>query len=461
MLNAAVPGRGQFRYLNAGWVVGTALAAYFLAWWFHLRPGVFSFDSGFYLSEAIHGNVSNQKPFLYARFLQATSLGGKYFQLSVFTQASLVVLLLWRAFALALAQRVRPVWLLLCAVLIANPYFATMTFYVQNDLLFSCAVIAILLETLNVARHGTVTTVGLVVIAIAAPMAFGFRANGWLFLPLWLLLLPVALKRREWRPIAITALAATALAYISIVGVDRGDTHELFFPAVIHETVRLAQPGYRYGLGTRLSPETRSAVGIDRLAHGVRVYWPLYWDTVGFMSGGPELKNLPEAQRRALVSSFLRHDLMPNLPSIAAHRLEILTAALLARAEPVDPYDAPVNMPTRLRLWKYRTGAEARNRGVLGRLNHASIESRAWSWNAGVGALVLLAMTFVAAWRRDKAMLVTAALLWVQMAAVFAVAPSAEYRYVLMIYLAPLLLLAATHHSLRASPGSEPSQGPA
>lgn len=427
------------------------LAAYFVSWWFHLRPGVFSFDSGFYLSEAIHGRISNQKPFLYARFLQATSLGGRYFQFSVFTQAALVVLMLWRAFALATAQRVRPAWLLLCAVVVTNPYFATMAFYVQNDLLYSCAIIAISLETLNAARHGRVTTVGLVVIAIAAPMAFGFRANGWLFLPLWLLLLPMVIERREWRPMAGTALAATVLAYCSIVGVDRRDTHEILFPVVIHETVRPAQPGYQYGLGGRLSSETRSAVGIDRLAHGVRVYWPLYWDTVGFLSGGPELKKLPDAQRRAIVSSFLRNDLLPNLPSIAAHRLEIMAAALLARAEPVDPYAAPLNMPTRLRLWKYRTGAVARDKGLLGRLNKASFESRAWSWNAAFGALVLLALTFNAAWHRDKAMLVTAALLWIQLAAVFAVAPAAEYRYVLMIYLAPLLLLAGIRHSFQAA----------
>lgn len=451
MLNAASPARGPYRYLNAGWVVAAVLAAYFLAWWFHLRPGVFSFDSGFYLSEAIHGRISNQKPFLYARFLQATSLGGRYFQVSVFIQVALVVLMLWRAFALALAQRVRPGWLLLCAVLIANPYFATMAFYVQNDFLYSCAIIAISLETLNAARHGRVTTVGLVTIAIAAPMAFGFRANGWVFLPLWLLLLPVVFERREWRPMATAAVAATALAYVSIIGVDRRDTHEILFPVVIHETVRLAQPGYQYELGGRLSPATRSAVGIDRLAHGVGVYWPLYWDTVGFLSGGPQLKKLPDAQRKAIVSSFLRHDLLPNLPSIAAHRLEITVAALLARAEPVDPYAAPVNMPTRLRLWKYRTGPLARGEGLLGALNTASFESRAWSWNAAFGALVLLALTFNAAWRRDKALLVTAALLWVQLAAVFAVAPSAEYRYVLMIYLAPLLLLAGSSRDLQAA----------
>ena len=451
MLNAVLPGRNPFRYLSPGWLVGAVLAAYFFAWWIHLRPGVFSFDSGFYLSEAIHGRISNQKPFLYARFLQATSLGGRYFQASVFIQVALVVLMLWRAFALALARRVRTGWLLLCAVLIANPYFATMAFYVQNDILYSCAIIAILIETLTAARHGKVTTLGLVVIAIAAPMAFGFRANGWLFLPPWMLLLAIVLDRREWRPMAGTALAATVLAYCSIVGVDRRDTHEILFPVVIHETVRLAQPGYQYGLGGRLSPNTRSAVGIDRLARGVRVYWPLYWDTVGFLSGGPELRRLPDAQRKAIVSSFLRHDLMPNLPSIAAHRLEILVAALLARGEPVDAYAAPVNMPTRLRLWKYRTGAVAKDQGLLGRLNKASFESRAWSWNAAFGALVLLALTFNAACHRDKTLLLTAALLWVQLAAVFTVAPSADYRYVLMIYLAPLLLLAGVRHSFQAA----------
>ena len=425
----------------SAWVAGLLLVAWFGAWWLHLRPGVFSYDSGYYLAQVVSGDLENQKPFLYTRFLQLTSLGGQYLQLSVFFQVALVVAMLARAFALALAHRVWVGWLVLCAILVANPYVAGMAYYMQNDVLFCFAIIAILLETLQAVRRGYVTGTALVVIGIAAPMAFGFRTNGMLFLPLWLLVLPLLLPRL-WRRMALTAVATTVLAYVSIVGVDRSKSHEILYPAIIHETVRLAQPGHRYELGGRLSPQTRALVGDGRLRQGVGVYWPLYWDTIGFLPGGPELAMLPKQQRKAIVSSFLRKDLLPNLPSIAGHRLEILVGALLAQAEVVDPYAAPLNLPPALRDWKDRTGRSARGHGLLGRWVDASMASRNWSWNAAFGAVVLLGLTLLAAWRRDKAMLAIVALLWVQVAALLAVAPSAEYRYVFMVYLAPLLLLA-------------------
>jgi hypothetical protein len=427
----------------AYYLIGVALGAYFFGWWLNLRPGVFSFDSGYYLSEAESGLISSQKPFLYARFLQLTSLGGKYFQVSVFAQVLLVMLMLWRAFVLALARRVWPGWIAICAVLLANPYFADMVFYVQNDVLYCCAIIAMLLETLNVSRSSRLTRTGLVVIGIAAPMAFGFRDNGLLFLPLWLLLLPLVVTRPQAKRMAATAVVTTALAWCSVVGVRGHDSRDLLYPAVIHETVRLAQPGFRFPLGGRLSGETLSAVGVQRLALAVPLYWPLYWDTIAFGTDGAALGSLPQEQRKAIVASFLRHDLMPNLPSIVGHRVELLWGALWARAEMAGPYDAPANLPPRLLAWKQRSIAASARAGWLGKWNRASVESRHWTWNAAFGALVLLGMSLVALWRRDKAILAMAVLLWIQMAAVMAVAPSAEYRYVFMIYLAPLLLLAS------------------
>jgi hypothetical protein len=434
--------RGDHRFARAWWMGAAVLAAWFGLWWFHLRPGVFSFDSGFYLTQVATGHIEAHKPFLYARFLQLTSLGGRWFQASVFVQAGLIVLVLSRAFANGIARGVAPVALAACAVLVLNPYVVTMVYYVINDVLFSFAIIALLIETLYLADGRRPGPGSYAMLALFSPMALAFRQNGWLFLPLLLPLLAFVVRPADRYRLVLVSAGAAALAYVSIIGVDRRLQHDTIYPAVIHETVRLAQPGYRYGLGGRLSPETRSAVGRLQLESAVPVYWPLYWDSLTFVKAGPNLTILPPEQRTRIVNSFLRHDLLPNLPSIAAHRVEILTGALLARAEPVDAYDSPANMPPRLGAWKKRQGAASRDQGLLGQLNAVSIRTRGWTWNAMLGLMVMIGMTFAATWRRDRAMLVALGLLWVQAGAVMALAPSAEYRYVFMIYLAPLLLLA-------------------
>ncbi|GAA4854021.1 hypothetical protein GCM10023332_01520 [Luteimonas vadosa] len=426
------------------WWVGFALlfGLYFLAWWMHLRPGVFSYDSGHFLQEVLTGDITNRKPFLYARFIELTSLGGRFFPLTLFAQAAIIVAFLSRIFAMAFSGRAHPISIALGAILVLNPYVANMVFYVQNDVLFCFAIIAILAETVWVCRRGHASLISWVIIAVASPMAFAFRENGLLFLPVWCLLVAVFLGR-DGRVLAGVAIVTTVVVYgIASLGVDRSRTADLMFPAVIHEVARLAQGGYRHEVGSRLSNETREVVGDERLRSAARIYWPLYWDTVGFFRDGPNLGYLPQDQRTRIVRSFLRHDLAPNLPSVAGHRVEMLAGALLARAEHVDPYTAPDNLHGPLKVWKDRQGLAYRGKGWLGQLNEVSARSRSWTWNAALGVAVLMVITLVALWRRDRVTLIAAALLWLQLGVVLAVAPSAEYRYVFMLYLAPLILLA-------------------
>lgn len=418
------------------------LGLYFLAWWMHLRPGVFSYDSGHFLAEVVTGDITNRKPFLYARFIQLTSLGGQFFQFTVFAQAAIIVGILSRIFAMAFASRVSPVWIALCVLLVSNPYVANMVFYIQNDVLFCFAIIAMLTETVWVYRIRNASVASYVVIALASPMAFAFRENGLLFLPVWCVLVALLLGR-DGRKLAGAAVVSTALIYVTgIVGVDKERTADLLFPAVIHEVARLGQGGYRHELGGRLSSETRQAVGQERLRSAADIYWPLYWDTVGFFPDGPNLAYLPHEQRSRIVRSFIRHDLAPNLPSVVGHRIEMLTGALLARAEHVDAYSAPANLHGPLRSWKDRRGGLNRGKGVLGKLNEISTRTRHWTWNGALGVIVLAGVTLAALWRRDRISLILATLLWIQLGVILAVAPSAEYRYVFMLYLAPLILLA-------------------
>lgn len=426
------------------WWMGFALlfGLYFLAWWMHLRPGVFSYDSGHYLREVLTGDITNRKPFLYARFIQLTSLGGQYFQFTVFAQAAIIVAFLSRGFAMAFASRVSPLWIALGVLLVVNPYVANMVYYIQNDVLFCFAIIAILTETVWVSRRGKVSPASYLVIALASPMAFAFRENGLLFLPVWCILVALLLGR-DGRRLAGGAAICTALVYAAaIVGVDKQRTADLLFPAVIHEVARLGQAGYRHEIGGRLSVETRHAVGPEQLRSAADIYWPLYWDTVGFFPDGPNLAYLSDEQRTRIVRSFIRYDLAPNLPSVAGHRIEMLTGALLARAEHVDPYSAPANLPGPLRAWKDRQGSLNRGKGWLGKFNGVSTRTRHWTWNGALGVIVLTGVTLVALWRRDRISLIPAVLLWIQLGVVLAVAPSAEYRYVFMMYLAPLILLA-------------------
>lgn len=433
------PGLGRWWSITA-----VILGVYFLLWWLHLRPGVFSFDSGFYLDEVLSRNLTNLKPYFYARFLQAVTLNGAVLELGAVVQALFVLLAFSRMFAIAVVTRTRRAWLGIGALLVLNPYVANMIFYVQNDILFSVAVVMITVETLYIVRQRSVSIASCVVIAVFAPMALLFRQNGIVFLPLWMAMMFMLLPKPQWLRVMLPATLTSLLGIASMAGVSSeapGQRQDLLYPAVIHEVVQLARPGFRTAAGARLAPETKAAIGTNRLPLAVAYYWPLYWDTIAFFPNGPMLVNLDPGQRDAIVRSFLKHDLLANVPSVLGHRLEIFLGACLARAELADPYAVPPNLPHDLSASKARHAAEAREGSLLGRINQWSIDSRGWTWNALVGVVVLGLLTIAGLWRRDVPLLLCALLLWVQAAAIFVVAPSAEYRYVFALYLAPLLLL--------------------
>jgi hypothetical protein len=437
------PGR-WYLSLSQWWAItGAILGLYLFAWWLHLRPGVFSYDSGFYLNEVRAGNLSNLKPFLYARFLQIATLNGRALQLASVVQALLVLLALSRMFAIAMVTRARIASVVACALVVLNPYVANMVFYVQNDILFSVAVVAITVETLYIARQGRLSISSCAMITLFAPMALLFRQNGIAFLPLWAAAMFLLVPRREWLRVVLPATIACVVAFASVAGVSTEgpvDHQDMLYPAVIHEVVGLARPAFHDEIGARLSPETQVQIGSERMKHAVEFYAPLYWDTIAFFPGGPMLVQLPAEQRSRIVRSFLRHDLLPNVQTVLAHRLEIFLGASLARASMVGSYDIPSNLPQDLAASKSRHAAIGQT-GLLHRLDAWSMETRAWGWNALFGVCVLAMLSLAGLWRRDVPLLLCTLLFWVQAGLILIAAPSAEYRYVFALYLAPLLLL--------------------
>lgn len=428
-----------------GWWLAFAvlLGLWFACWGAYLFPGTYTDDSALYLSQALSGELTNLKPYFYTRFLQVVTGGGRWLELAAPTQAALVVLAFSRMFAIAMVTGTRWPWIVLGLLLVLNPYVANMAFYVQNDVLFSVALVALVVESLYVLRYHQVGVASIGLFALFAPMALLFRQNGVLFLPVLLLVLAFLMPRRQALRLLLPAVGTSLLGMATMWGVRSSgpqEQHHAIYPAVVHEIARLSQQGYQTHARARLHPHTIGLLGEQRVEKAGEHYWPLYWDTIGFMPGGPQLVLLEPERQDAVVKSFLKHDLIPNLPGVLGHRLEMFLGAGLARASLADPTLAPSLLPAPLAALKRDNVREA-TASPLVPVQVWTLRHRYLGWNALFGCIVLLLATLQAVWRRDWVFLLCAGLLWIQWAAVVALAPSAEYRYVFMLYLAPLLLL--------------------
>lgn len=444
------------RSVTKAWLVATALLwLYGLAWWLELRPGVFTDDSGLYLKQVMSGELANQKPYLYTRFLQVITLGGHIVHYAALIQALLALWIVARMFALAWVHRA-PRWLLGVGVLlVANPFFMAMAFYVQNDPLFSIALVAVIVETLHCRMAGRVTRTSMAMVGLMLPMALLFRQNGLLFVPLWALALPWLLGRREALRIAAPGALTCVVALATMMGVDTRDTLDVRYPAVVHAISGLAREEYGHAAGVNLSEETRVLVGPRRLQVAAQFHNPRYWDFGGFYPRGPQFHMLDELRKDAIVSSFVRNDLWPNLPSVIAARTDMLVSILMGRGTAVKARQLPHAMPSVLaEIIK----ANAPRAGSLTRAmdyyyGHPWTRASLWS------LMLLVCVGAVGVWRHCGVTLWACALLLLQMAIIATVAPSADARYVLYIYLSPfVVMLLPSARRAKSRPGSVDSQ---
>jgi len=427
------------------------LCAYYLLWYAHFWPGVFDYDSGVYLTEVATGQVKDVKPFFYARFLQAFSLGGHFFPAAVVAQIVTAAAALARILFVARRSRVHPVVLVFLVALLINPYVAMMLSYVQNDVLFSVAVAVLCCEAAFFWRTQRITRSGLLVFMAFFPIAFFFRENGKLFgLMLWGFMVLNASARVSYR-LLLAPVGCVALAALSAIGVDFSRPWPLVYPMVIHEVVGLARPEFAEPAGSKLSMESRQAVGEERLVQAVPFYSADLWDTIGFVQGGPKLLDLPDERKSRLIKSFFVQDLWFNLPAVVGHRIELfLTAATAQREFFPATYEIPQNLPEGLRATATDSRKHVSARGLARGLFEVTLRYRAFLWSPLPGVLLALALCLRGVWRRDRVALGIGVPLCAQTLLIAAFAPAAEFRYLFPLYLAPLAYWVAR------SPNSSP-----
>lgn len=452
-MNMVFNGRAQggTRGMGAAWITATAvLGAFTAAWWIELHPGVFTDDSGRYISQAVSGEIDNVKPFFFARFLQFITVGGRFLESAALVHAGFAVLILSRMFAVGWVNRAPVLAMALCAMLVLNPYFAINLFYVQNDLLFCLAMVAILVETIHCARLGRIPTGSMVMIVLMAPMALLFRQNGVLFLPFWVVSLFFLLPRSQAIKASSGVLASCLLALVTMVGVNTETTLNTKYSAVVHAIAGLSRPEYGKPLAANISPPTRELLGAIRLDGAVDHYSPRFWDFVGFVEGGPKLQAMSGNQQREIVDSFVRNDLWPNLPGVLGIRTELWASILLGRGYPVGAYTVPRWMPESL------AGSKIANPPGGGVLTDAvRLQERTGLLRSALpGLLVLIVVALGALWRHNSVFLWASGLLLLQAAVIFLLAPSADTRYLMFLYLAPFMGL--FYHAWFSTSGLSP-----
>ena len=312
------------------------------------------------------------------------------------------------------------------------------------DAIFSLAFVAMLFEIWLTLRHGRLNGWTIAWLFILFPAACYFKGNGFI------MLVPLTYLAVRLKGTGRLALVATVLFWTMAIqwggkAADLGRGHSAMKPLILFETVNFMQtrPMNLWETRHMVTDRTKeimyryiSQEDIDRLYD--RDYWDTLWhqhhDRVRFYE-------MSKTDFRRLRTDFLTYNLWRNIPAFTASRINIFLASALAQGGMVGPDNARQGLTMVSTRSEYNPLRLTTLPQTLNRLYEASYNWRFLLWSPLVGVLLVLLCFKRSVQVRDRDELMISGTLLVQLLGVFVFSIAAEYRYLLIFFYAPLLLL--------------------
>ena len=349
----------------------------------------------------------------------------------------------------------KTLWFALLAIAMA-PHMIYFMGTLYPDGLFAVATAALLFEVWLCVQSRSASAASLLMMAIALPFAAFARPNGLVFLAP-LVLASLWLDARGRLGVLLITAAWSAVVF-GCNQLHKSTTQETQFPLAAFETAGFLQKRAMNELWALyphmndpwvLQKPKVSTATIEALSHRgplekIQQYRdPAYWDMLVFHPNGPQLGALSDADKQTVVKEFWTYNLWQNLPDFIGSRVNVFFAAALAQGGfPALSYSTNV-LPRIASSSEYRAWGWSTLEHWLQRIHAKSYAWRWVLWTPWVGfALLFWAMAW-GAQHRDKAMLLIAVPMLVQLGGVFIFSIAGEYRYLLPFFTLPLALLPA------------------
>lgn len=320
------------------------------------------------------------------------------------------------------------------------------------DSIFSLAFIGALFEIWICLKDGKLNIYSIVTFIILIPVAAFFKGNGILiFVPLFYLASRIERRSRWW-------LISIAIAWTFVVQIggkinDLGKGHGALQPLVLFETVNFMQskPMNLWETQHMVTDKTKQIIyryisqkDIDGLFD--RDYWDTLWhqnqDRVKF-------RHMTKEDNKALRKEFFTYNLWRNIPAFISSRINIFLASALAQGGMVGPGDAQHGLDKVQTRSQYNVFKFELLPNVTKYLFEHSYGLRFLLWSPILGIFLIIYCPALAIQQRNLNDIFITLTLAAEMAGIFIFSIAAEYRYMLIIFYSPLLLLPLLYQQKR------------
>lgn len=329
-------------------------------------------------------------------------------------------------------------------LIVCAPHALNYASSLYADSVFSVAFIGICFEVWLALRRQRISGATLAFIGALLPMAALFKSNGIIILA------PVLYLAWRGRGAGRYGLLFFVVFWLCVSHVggkalQLGKGHGALKPLVLFETVNFMQtkPMNLWDNRHMVTEKTREIIYRYTSQQDLDTYYDRdYWDTLWHQNQDRiQFRQITHPEFRQLRREFFTYNLWRNIPAFTASRVNIFLATALAQGGIVGPADARDNRAMPLTQSTYNAwGADALV-AVVDEAFEFSRDLRFLLWTPFVGIALLLVCTRRALRQREHASLIVCATLLVQLGGIFVFSIAAEYRYLLMFFYAPLLLV--------------------
>lgn len=425
-----------------GVVLGLLLLVYgvwFLSYW----PGALGEDSLAILLEAeTEGVFQSGKPVFWYYFVKWLYMPWGLVEMPIGVQLLVTALVFARILGWCWQQGLKSrFWFLLVFIAIA-PHTILFSASLYADGIFAVATVGLLFEIWLLAQYKQSTATSLLIIAVCLPFALFARSNGVV------LVLSVAYAAYacggwgRWLLIGYTVLWFG----LNYIGGQMHVTkqHDVLFPLAAFETANFLQPRPMNLTETEHRVSEKSIQLLSKfqpIQRTIESYDRDYWDPLVYFPSGPDLSQLNEAERVALVKEFFTYNLWHNLPAFVSSRVNIFLVASLAQGgfqyyENAETVLKRVHSRTEYRPFHFTAAV-----GVLQQVHDFSFRYRWLFWTPFFGMFLLVQLTRKALLARQFALLALTLPMLAQLLGIFVFSPAGEYRYLLPFALLPMAML--------------------
>lgn len=402
-----------------------------------------------------HGKYPSGKTVFWYYFVKILYQPFGLVEIPIGVQLLLSSLIFSRILAWCWNNKLQKTFFFLLVFVALAPHMMTFIATLYPDGVFAVAVAGLLFELWLITSNKKASRTSLFMLAITVPFALFFRSNGTVFL-VFIIAAATQTYKADRRWILAISLSWCAVAVLGSQ-FHKSIEHGSLYPLALYETVNFLQPRPMnlQRDKPRVSEESIRIITRNQpLEKVISSYDRDYWDPLVHNPDGPNFFVMEKKDQKKLIKEFFRYNLWQNVPAFISSRTNIFFVSAFAEGGLPNLTYSQYLIPQTKTESAYRKFHLEKLEKNFTKFYEWGKSYRWIFWSPFLGIALLFIVLRIGIVEKSAGILLVTSSMLVQLGAIIFFSPAGEYRYLLLFFTLPMVLLPilAIHRGRNSAP---------